>query len=651
MIHLFLIALISSLVLTLLFTPASKWLARKVNAVDVPNSRKVHSKPTPRLGGIAIAVSLFVSLTVFWFLFPEASAYIVPASGSSVPWQGLLVASALLLVLGVGCMDDVFELKPGPKFAVQIVAASIIYFAGFDISLITHPFNMNLVYLHWVSYPLTVIWIVGVTNAFNLIDGLDGLASGVAIIALCTIAAISFANNQIGIALAAAFPAGALLGFLWYNFRPATIFLGDSGSLFLGFILALLSIQSYTKASTTFALLVPIFALGLPIIDTGLSMIRRFFSWFLPEKNNGKDKLSYKKVFHSIFLPDKSHIHHQLINRGLSHKNTVLVLYVVSILFGFGAFMVAVADQFDTTFFIILLLVLFIKTGISRLKYNEMDLLHNGIFFAIYKSLILNKRHLRKFFDSAFILTAFACSSYLIYREQFIAFLNWNDSAEIATIFSLIFMIQLGAFWLTGLYKETIRRMGIADVFKILKSLSVAVVSTALIHYLFLTNYLPFNYLLYILDFYLLGTFILGIRVSFHILKHLFHKSRNHHRRVLIYGTDDQGLLALQCLLTVDSNHFTPVGFIDEDPRMEGRLINGFSVFGGHWKLEGLIQTKKIDELLIAKSILPPEVRKRIYKIARQYNLEIKLLQVQLKNLDTHLSDKKFNPDILSYAN
>lgn len=645
------IAFLQTLLLSLILTPITKYAAGKLGAVDIPNNRKVHNHSIPRLGGLAIFIAITLTLGMYYFLFPQLFDFIV--SGSSDAFinltQGMLLICAFLLIFFLGIWDDIKSLKPAPKFAVQLIAASLIYFAGFEINIISSSQTDGILNLNFlISFPLTVIWIVGITNAFNLIDGLDGLASGVAIISLSTIAIISLIHGQVGIGLISLLLSGAIMGFLWYNFRPASIFLGDSGSLFLGFALALLSIASYTKTSTAFTIFVPLFALGLPIIDTLLSMIRRFFSWFLPNKKN-IENFSFKRALKSVFRPDKSHIHHQLIERGLSHKHTVLVLYIVSVLFGAGALVISMTQQNSTIIWVVLLLAGVIKVGVSQLKYREIDLLHNGIFFTIYNTLVINKRHFRKFLDSLFIVAAFSGSYYLLYPNVFQTFLENEYNA--AVVLGSIYLIQACTLWLAGLYKETIRSLGIADVIVIVKSVAIAVLVSAVSHYLFFQSILPFNYSTCILNFYFLGTLILGMRVSFHILKYLFYKSRQNNPRVLICGAGDQGLLALQRLLNVESNRFTPVGFIDENPSLEGRIVNGFSVFGGHWKLERLIRTRNIDELHIANPNLEPEVMRRIQNIAQKQEIKVRLMHTELKNLNANSINNNHTTESFKYVN
>lgn len=320
---------------SLLLTPWVIKLARFVGAIDQPGERKAHSHPMPRLGGVAVFLSCFISFgLVALFDRPLLSGSWIFSS------EGGLFGLCLFIVMLLGFWDDLRSLKPFQKFGVQVLLSSVVYIAGFRVSAVMNPFGGGWLDVHAVDYPLTVLWIVGVTNALNLIDGLDGLAAGVATIAAFTILPIALLWGDTGTAVLAVILAGALIGFLRYNFNPAKIFLGDSGSLFIGFMLAVLSIKSSTKSTTTFALVIPILALGLPIMDTLLSMIRRFLHSFLPSEAKESSIVGRLKT---IFSPDKSHIHHRLLARGLSHRTAVLVLYGVSSVLGIGAFAVTLS--------------------------------------------------------------------------------------------------------------------------------------------------------------------------------------------------------------------------------------------------------------------------------------------------------------------
>lgn len=293
-----------------LLTPLVRWGAHRFKLVDDPSEeRKVHEKPIPRLGGVAIAAGFFLPVLALNFVDNDVSqAYLADI-------QALigLIGGASVMVL-VGLLDDVFHLSARYKLAAQVAVAVAVYFLGYDIGILATPFGFTID-LGWFSLPFTVLWIVGVMNAINLIDGLDGLASGVSLFTVVTLFVLAFVNGNIVVGMTSVALAGALVGFLRYNFNPASIFMGDSGSLFLGFVLAVTAISGSAKSSTVVALMIPLLALGLPLFDTSMAIVRRF-----------------AKGQH-IFAADRGHVHHRLLDLGLSHRQVVLALYGVCLVF------------------------------------------------------------------------------------------------------------------------------------------------------------------------------------------------------------------------------------------------------------------------------------------------------------------------------
>src|SRR4030042_1585057 len=249
-------------------TPFIRSFAKWCNVYDLPSARKIHRKPVPLLGGVAIFMAFNLTIIIGVIL---NDSYFNNFLFSR--WQGLPLCQIIILALGV--TDDVLHLQPGVKFLIQIFVGVLVSVFGFGISVISNPFTGNIIHLGILSVPLTIIWLVGITNALNLVDGLDGLASGVAFIVCMTIGAIAYLNENSGFVFIALSLAGSIIGFLRYNFYPATIFLGDSGSLLLGFLLAVISVQASSKGATLVAVLAPILALGFPILETLVSMIRR----------------------------------------------------------------------------------------------------------------------------------------------------------------------------------------------------------------------------------------------------------------------------------------------------------------------------------------------------------------------------------------
>lgn len=299
-------------ILCLALTPLIRGLARRRSWLDPPDPpRKLHRAPVPRIGGVAVYLSFLLSYAL-------GVATLERLFGSPLAplgwWAPLILACTAVLMVGLA--DDIVGVKPAAKLAVQAAAAFYLYLQGYSIELLSNPFGGEPLVLGSLSLPITLVWFVGMSNAFNLIDGLDGLAAGVGLFSTSSVLIAALLNDRPEIALSAAALAGALLGFLRYNFNPATIFLGDCGSLFVGFVLAGLAVRGSMKSSTAIAVAAPLLALAVPIFDTALAALRRLL--------RGR----------SIFEADADHIHHRLLRRGLSQRTVVIVLYGVAALFG-----------------------------------------------------------------------------------------------------------------------------------------------------------------------------------------------------------------------------------------------------------------------------------------------------------------------------
>ena len=300
-------ALLTAGVIAFAFTPVVRALAEKMGAVDVPkDARRMHDHPIPRMGGLAIFLGFVFSVLIF----TELDAQL----------RGMLLGAVIIVVLGI--FDDIYSLPAMFKFVVQIIAALVAVFSGSVIEIISNPnvFSDNPYWeLGWLSWPVTVIWIVAITNAVNLIDGLDGLACGVSTISSMTLLVIALVVSEGDVALLMAALAGGCIGFLPYNMNPAKIFMGDTGSTFLGYILAVVSVNGLFKFYTIISFAVPFLMLGLPIFDTCFAFIRRIAHGQSP--------------MHA----DRSHVHHRLIDMGFNQKQAVAVLYIISGILGLSA--------------------------------------------------------------------------------------------------------------------------------------------------------------------------------------------------------------------------------------------------------------------------------------------------------------------------
>ena len=330
------IAFFGAMLLSYVLTPHVIKLAHKIGAIDVPkDDRRVHSKPIPRLGGIAIFGGFFL-----------VSVNVLPLTREMF---GFFLASLIIIVMGV--LDDTRGLGAKTKLLVQILCAVIVYFFGVKIEFLTNPFDkeIGMMYLGMWGLPLTVFWIVGITNTVNLIDGLDGLAAGISAISAITLSLVAYMANDISSTILLVALAGGAIGFLPFNFNPAKIFMGDTGSLFLGFALSVISIEAAIKSAATLAVVVPILALGIPIFDTTFAIIRR--------ANAGRP----------IMEADKGHLHHRLLSKGLSQKQTVIALYLISCILGASAIFIAEAS-IKSAMIVLTLDLLLIIYGVFRLK-------------------------------------------------------------------------------------------------------------------------------------------------------------------------------------------------------------------------------------------------------------------------------------------
>lgn len=329
---LILLALVVAAVVSFAATPLVKAFACKVGAIDVPrDNRRMHKIPIPRLGGLAIFLAFILSVLLFGKIDRQM--------------QGILLGAVIIEVLGV--LDDIMALKALPKLLVQIFAAWVAVYHGCSIEFVSNPnfFSSTLyVDLGWLATPVTIIWIVAITNAVNFIDGLDGLAVGVSAISTASLLVIAMMVSESSVAVVLAALLGACLGFIPYNFNPAKIFMGDSGSTFLGYILACLSIQGLFKMYAIISFAVPFLILGVPIFDICFAFLRRIAKGQNPMK------------------ADRGHVHHRLIDMGFSQKQSVAITYMITAILGLAAVVLTTSGEVRA---MILIVAVFIVGGIG----------------------------------------------------------------------------------------------------------------------------------------------------------------------------------------------------------------------------------------------------------------------------------------------
>ncbi|MFC2646931.1 glycosyltransferase family 4 protein [Atopobium sp. oral taxon 416] len=342
----------------LLVTPLASKIAWKVDAVDRPEARRINTKPIPRMGGIAIFVALLVT---YIMLFSGLKSFqlpltLMPPRQFSVDYQ--ILGLAVVVIFVTGLLDDKFTLKPHQKLIGQILAGIIAAASGLVLGSIINPFTGKIMSLGLWTYPITVLYLVAYTNIINLIDGLDGLASGIGMISSLTMFILAFGARRFDAAALAISLAGACLGFLRYNFHPASIFLGDSGSMLIGFMLGTISLLNVTRIAGLTTIIIPLVVAGIPIMDTFSAIIRRL------------------RGHVSISQADRGHIHHRLIAEGYDQRQAVLVMYAWTIVLCIGAYVMTQVEMRPRIVIFIVLIIVSFFFG-KHLRLFEPVLLHH----------------------------------------------------------------------------------------------------------------------------------------------------------------------------------------------------------------------------------------------------------------------------------
>ncbi|MBU4346861.1 MAG: hypothetical protein KKH29_06045, partial [Candidatus Omnitrophica bacterium] len=550
--------------LSITFTPLVRLFAIKNGIISYPRSDRWHQHPTALLGGAGIYLAFVISALCLGLI-----------NKSSL---GLLSGATLLFV--VGLLDDKFHFAPYIKLFAQIVAGCIVIFSGIVIDL---PLNILL------SVLLTLFWIVGVTNAFNLLDNIDGLAAGIAVISSLTLffSSIFFSNNPLGII--ALILSGAALGFLPYNFNPAKIFMGDSGSMFLGYSLAVISIAGTARHISNFliTMLIPVFILSVPIFDTIFVMVVR--------------ALQRRRIFKG----GKDHTSHCLVTLGLSPRKTVLLLYSMSIAFSLIALLYSRLNIFTIlilaflSFMILMVFGIFLFEGTSYIGKPAVGLQHNNHSQnkTILTSIIWHKRRvLEVLIDLVLICIAYYSAYFLRFEGP--SLLNRNLYLMKESLVWII-LIKMSVFFIFGLYRGVWRYISISDLLAIFKVVSIGSVASIL----FLTfafRFQEYSRAVFFMDWVLLLFLISGSRILFRVLGEFFSRARKRGENVLIFGAGDTGEMVIREIKRNASLNYNPVGFIDDNPSKSGNKIHGIAVLGSRDEIKKIVQMYKIKEVIIA---------------------------------------------------
>ncbi len=550
-----------ALLLSVALTPVIRWAARRYGFVAQPRGDRWHQKPTALFGGIGIFLA---------FVIPFAALH---GYDRSI----LFLMAGATIIWGLGIVDDLFRIQPYTKLLVQIAAAGIATFGAFVPS---HELALPLV-------PLAIFGLVALTNAFNLLDNIDGLSAGTACIASFFLFLISSTQQNESIAICAAILFGATLGFLFYNFNPATIFMGDSGSMFLGFLLAALTMKGNWEQATNLLLMVltPLLVLAVPIFDTTFVTLVRWM--------NGR----------AISQGGRDHTSHRLVAFGLSERKAVLFFYLISIVCGSIAFLgvwynalllsiLGALVVIGIAYFGIFLnrIVVYGTEGEAKVRAAA----NRGVVLDIF--LMHKRRILEVLVDVVLICLAYTSSFVL----RFDGAIPPQHFLVLAQSLPLIISLKLIVFASFGLYSGVWRYVGMRDLIAILKSVTLgSVLAIAVMTMLFRFELFPRS--VFVIDWMALLLLVAGVRVLIRVIReYLFSLSDVKGKRVAIVGAGDAGEMVLRELRNNTRLKYVPVGFFDDDPDKQGRRIHGVPVLGGRETILKMVAHLGVDQIVVA---------------------------------------------------
>jgi len=543
-------------------TFAVREFARRRGFVAEPKSDRWHKKPTAMFGGVAI----FATTIVGYFLF-------IPMTKESI---SIIVGAAFLFF--VGFIDDLRDIKPYQKLIGQLVAVSIVIGAGLHL-----PWTDIYVLDIWI----TIFWIVGITNAINLLDNMDGLAGGIALIAAVTLGISFYQSGQVYETLFISVFAGALIGFLVFNSNPATIFMGDCGSMFIGFLISstvLLNQMGGRSRGILSVLAVPVLILFIPIFDTTLVTLLRKFSG-RKASQGGRD-----------------HTSHRLVALGLSERKAVLMLYAFALAGAGLALFIGNLGVTQSIALIVLFVIVLTIIGVflAKVRVYDEDETTTGKETGQVFGFVLNLSHKRRVFEvilDAFLITLSYYTAYVLMFPNFTETSNWNLFVESLPV---LVVIKLISFLVLGVYRGLWRHAGVGDILTFTKAVLTGG-ALSIIALVWLYRFEEYSRTLFIVDGMILLLALAGSRFAFRFLRQVFPANASSSgRRTLILGAGDGGEMIVRELRNNPKWNKMPVGFIDDDPLKEGREVQGLLVLGSRKKLKELIEKHEIDDILIS---------------------------------------------------
>ena len=573
-----------------LLTPLVRQVALRLKILDQPSGRKIHAIPTPRLGGVGIALSMGLSL-LFAVLFGHFTGIKVQDLAPLIP----VGTGAAIVWLG-GLWDDLRPLPNWAKALIQASAAAVTIWLGARIEAVSILGEWSLP-LGILGLPLTFLWIMGITNAFNLIDGLDGLASGLGLIAAATCVAILYVSGGGSNGILLVILCGSLAGFLLYNFYPASIFLGDSGSQLIGYVLAVTAIgQGGHHGVSELTLIGPVLFLGLPILDTLLAIARRSYQSFQPIGQSQYSFWRRVRALSGMFQADRDHVHHRMLTLGHSHRSAVLTLYTFAIALSVLA-VAAVTARYRNSEAILIILLVSGYFGIRKLGYEWLARERSHRIIRWSEHMLFTRV---SSFGRVDVLLIALC--------YWLAFVLKYDVAATSSplqlyliAFPFVMASQLLALLSLGLYQTGWRTVGVSDFVILSLSIWMAVLCSSIVLVLFDPPFIVWGFL--VIDGLLLQVTLLGWRAAQKMLLDLHRQNRPQaDRPAVIYGAGRRGVAMLEELIGDPSLGIRVVGFIDDDPELTNLIIHRVPVLGSSHDLPEVVSSLNVSAFIVCSS-------------------------------------------------
>lgn len=595
---LYLLPIIVSFALALGLTPVVRRLARHWGMVAQPKADRWHNKPTAMLGGLAIFLTVAIAYLLFIGQMPHWP----------YGWVVMLGSAALFVV---GLVDDILHIKPYQKLIGQVMGATLIVYYGLSLPWTGSP-SLNMA--------ITIFWLIGITNALNLLDNMDGLAAGIAAIAAGFLSASFLANGRPAEALLLGVFCAALVGFLAYNSNPATIFMGDCGSMFIGFFLASTALMSAAGArsrSFLVVLAVPVLILLIPIFDTTFVTILR--------------KLSGR----SASQGGRDHTSHRLVALGMTERRAVWMLYVFAGLSGILALLVSrvkfeVSVAVIVGFTVVLALLGVYLAGVKVYEEEEVMRAREKPLVAFFIDLSYKRRIFEVMLDVVLIILSY----YSAYTLLFGAMTDsgaWNLFLRTVPV---LVCVKMFAFLAAGVYRGLWRYISIDGVVVFAKAVLLGSVGSVLA-LLIAFRFEGLSRAVFVLDTMMLFMMLAGSRFAFRLFRHALPVAgAQGARRVLIYGAGDGGELLLREVLNNRELQLTPVGFVDDDPLKKGKVIHGLRVFGGNGSLRHICDEQRIAEVLISSTQISEERLATILQDCEAAQVTLKRMRIQIEQLN-----------------